>query len=466
VQQYLQLHPLPPLPHLDGDFNAYFRLAATGWLDSGLHDGDRYRHAAAGNFQAQIAPDAAMMMDWLATQAPELSVFANRLRGAAARAIALTPPQELNFAGITHVRYPVEALVYGHVAENTDRARQAGRDELTRFTPDGSILYQKRPDSLDYGKTHFARDANGLTAPVVANLLENATLCGDEHLLSEGLRLLRALDKFANTVPRGAQTWEVPLHTPDILASAHLVRAYTLGYEITGNTHFLAQARYWAWTGVPFLYLHNPTSEPIGLYATVPVLGATQWIAPNWMGLPVQWCGLVYADALYRLLPYDPNGPWRQIADGITISGIQQTWPIGSNATRQGLLPDSFALRSQTRNDTAINPGTLLVNAARLFHRTPLYEFHAFRAAHLFLHAPGALSNLHDQPDHVAFTVEGWPDHPYSLLLVGFKSAPTVRINGQTIPLAAPHQFLPEGGRLILQLTGRAQIEIEETQKH
>jgi len=34
---------------------------------------------------------------------------------------------------------------------------------------------------------------------------------------------LELLDKqtllYANTVPRGAQTWEIPLHTPDILAA-------------------------------------------------------------------------------------------------------------------------------------------------------------------------------------------------------------------------------------------------------
>ena len=68
-------------------------------------------------------------------------------------------------------------------------------------------------------------------------------------------RALAILDQqaalYANTVPRGAQTWEVPLHTPDILASAHLVSAYTLGYELSGDPALLDRAKYWAWTGVP-----------------------------------------------------------------------------------------------------------------------------------------------------------------------------------------------------------------------
>jgi len=144
-------------------------------------------------------------------------------------------------------------------------------------------------------------------------------------------------------VPRGAQTWEIPLHTPDILAAAHLVRAYTLGYELSGDTRLLEQARSWAWTGVPFVYLTAPTPAPVGLYNTIAVLGATGWRAPVWIGLPVQWCGLVYADALYRFAGHDPGGPWKRLADGIVSAGVQHTWPL-SDADRGGLLPDSYQL--------------------------------------------------------------------------------------------------------------------------
>jgi hypothetical protein len=64
---------------------------------------------------------------------------------------------------------------------------------------------------------------------------------------------------------------------------------------------------------VPFVYLVNPTaaqsSGAVGPYATIPVLGATNWQAPNWIGLPVEWCGLVYADSLARLARLAPKGP-------------------------------------------------------------------------------------------------------------------------------------------------------------
>ena len=48
------------------------------------------------------------------------------------------------------------------------------------------------------------------------------------------------------------------MHEPLILASAHMIRAYVYGYLLTDKTEYLEQARYWAWTGVPFLYLVNP----------------------------------------------------------------------------------------------------------------------------------------------------------------------------------------------------------------
>jgi len=238
------------------------------------------------------------------------------------------------------------------------------------------------------------------------------------------------------------------------------VRAYTLGYELTGDAHFLEQARYWAWTGMPFTYLVPPTTEPVGLYATIPVFGATQWVAPNWMGLPVQWCGLVYADALYRLARHDPAGPWKQLADGITASGVQQTWPRASNAERQGLLPDSFAPRAQIRNDPAINPGTLQADAIQLFNRPAVYDFHAFSTAGLLVHAPGVIRNAAEDPGRITFMVDAWPDHAYQSLIVGFKTTPRVRVNGQDVPLSQPHQFDAAAGRLVLTLTGQPVVEI------
>ncbi len=297
-----------------------------------------------------------------------------------------------------------------------------------------------------------------MTSAAVSSLLDAAAFCGNRELLDAALARLRAMDKFRFGVPRGAQTWECPLHTPDILASAHLVRAYTLGYELTGDREFLEQARYWAWTGVPFVYLVNPTDEPIGLYGTIAVFGATNWRAPVWIGLPVQWCGLVYADALYRLVRDDPKGPWKQLADGITLSGIQQTWPP-ANHDYQGLLPDSFVLRAQRRNVPAINPATVEACAAQFFNH-PAYDFWSFRKNGLRVHAPGEIKHPEEGTGRISFEVESWVKSPYFVLINGLSQKPQLVINGQQAECSSPNQFLEQEGWLILQLKGRARVEL------
>ena len=282
---------------------------------------------------------------------------------------------------------------------------------------------------------------------------------GDQELIRAGLRQLSGLNRYDHTVPRGAQTWEVPLHTPDILAAAYLVRAYTLGYEITGDVSLLARARDWAWSGLPFVYLVNPTRQEMGPYAGTAVFGATQWVAPDWMGQPVQWCALVYADALYRLVRHDPGGPWQQVARGLTASGIQQTFPR-NEPDLAGLLPDSINLRPQTRNGAAINPGTVQANAVRFYTGSGLYDFRAFREAGLYVHVAGTITSSRETADGVLFLVKAWLAKPYYLLVSGLKSMPRVRVNGRSVVNTDSAEWHPEARILILRVQGNPRIEL------
>jgi hypothetical protein len=458
VQQYVQLRGLPPLPSPGLSAQDYFALAARGWLDSKIRQGDLFRHAAWPSFGPTPAADAALCLDWLAGQLADTNL-ATRAADSARAALARVQPASYNSAQVGHVRYPAPALVYGAVAENAAQALAHGRALLGRFEPDGSVHYHPPPNGLDYGKTHWAPEANGLTAGVVAALLEAAAFSGDRGLIADGLRCLQALNKFRNSVPRGAQTWEIPLHTPDILASAYLVRAYTLGYELAGNPDFLEQARYWAWTGVPFVYLTPPTPQPVGLYNTIPVLGATAWAAPVWIGLPVQWCGLVYADALHRFARHDPAGPWQQIADGIALAGIQHTYPL-SDTNYLGLLPDSFNLRRQSRNGPAINPATVLAPALRALGQAPIYDFRALSRHALQVHAPGKITGVEERADGVKFTVSGWSKRPYWVLVNGLWQKPRLKLDGREVLLTGPYQYQAAEGRLTLQLRGPAAVEL------
>jgi hypothetical protein len=458
VQASYFVHDRLTIPKPGLDLNDYVKLAATGWLDSqiGKETEGHYRHAFPGPFRSHPAADAVASLDWLTSRAEDETL---RQRLALARKSAFVKIRNgQDFSShVGHIRTPAPALLFGDANAAADAAKKQGWELLKRFEPDGSVKYRPA-GAVDYGKTHFAPDANGLTANLVANLLSAATLSGDRELIKEGLRLLRALDKFDNTVPRGAQTWEIPLHTPDILASAHLVRAYLLGYQITGNAAMRDRASYWAWTGVPFVYSWNPAQHPIGPYATIAVLGATNWEAPNWMGMPVQWCGLVYADALYQLAPHDPRGPWKHLADGITASGIQQTWPADSDPDRRGLLPDAFMPLRQTRVDVCINPATLHMPAARLYRQTPLYSFYVYRS--LFVHVPGEVIRKEEDRDVLWMRVRGCTKGQYSVLITGFTKRPKVLINSEP-PAADAMRYVDEDGRLIIKLDDESTITIE-----
>jgi hypothetical protein len=179
------------------------------------------------------------------------------------------------------------------------------------------------------------------------------------------------------------------------------------------------------------------------------------------MGLPVQWCGLVYADALYRLAPHDPESHWKRIADGITISGILQSWPHdASDVQRRGLLPDSFALRQGIRNDAAINPGTVQANAAHLYG-DPLYTFQSLRKSGLLLHAPGRVADVEEQAGRVSFRVMPWTSGAYSILLSRCRGGPEVRINGSP---AADRviQYDRANDLLVLRVSGDVIIEMRQ----
>src|SRR5581483_6812718 len=142
---------------------------------------------------------------WLAGQVDD-PVLARRLREAAAAAIARVSPADYNTAGVSHNRPPVGALVFGHVLENARYAREAGRALVKQFGPDGRIEYHAPAGGLDLGRTHASREADGLASAPLHSLLRCASVSGDPGLIREGLRLLRAMDRFHGGVPRGAQT--------------------------------------------------------------------------------------------------------------------------------------------------------------------------------------------------------------------------------------------------------------------
>lgn len=258
------------------------------------------------------------------------------------------PPLDKIIPGGSHVRNDAIYFVTGRGSLWLNQRRAEMRQHIKNQRADGSYRYEGK-----FQRGHDEDTASGWCALPAMRLLEFAHATGDAEALAAGIKTLEYMKRFRE--PRGAQTWELSLHTPDILASAYLVWAYVRGYELTGKPEYLTYAHRWAVTGIPFVYLWQ--CHPIMLYATPPVYGATSYRAPNWMGLPVQWCGGVYGYALALLAPHDPSFDWKHLAQGIYVAAQQIQYPDGPLA---GCLPDVFHLPNQTRDGPSINPSATL----------------------------------------------------------------------------------------------------------
>lgn len=462
IKRYVHDRGLPPLPEFKGGFDAAIRLLAAGWTRSKIREGGLFRHAVWGDsFGPGPAADAPAFMRWLAIQSPDPALRAE-LAAAERAALEALPKNTVYSEGVSHVRPPVPPLIFGRLPEYLDQRLAAARQMLKGFDARGIHRYRPAPGKPDFARTLGTDHANGLSATPLENILEAAALNGDPALRREALELLdKQTTLYANTVPRGAQPWEMPLHTPDILGSARLVRCYALGHLLSGDPRHLEQARYWAWTGLAMVYLDPPVDGSIGTYATIGVIGATHWRAPNWIGQPVQWCGLVYRSALLDLAEIDARdaGLWRHIAHGITLAGLQMTFPP-TDPDRQGLLPDFFLLRDQISDGPAINPGTVGAGLPDAFGKGRLHGT-ARLPDGAIAHAPGSISDVRCDPDSTRFHVDGWPTSPYRILVAGTAVPPTsTEWTGPRDDFASLHD--PARRTLTLTVRGKGDVIIRK----
>ena len=241
---------------------------------------------------------------------------------------------------------------------------------LDSMEPDGSWRFRTRVETsgvfkgMDYSLLGPDRAAEvGTCAHNLYEVLRFARLTGDAGAFKAAEKPLAFIEQFS--VPRAAQVWECPVHSPDILAAADAVEAEVEAYRCSGDVHYLEEAVRWAWTGLPFVYVWNPPGKPILRYASIAIFGGS-WYGGSWIGQPVQWNGLRYAYALLKLADYDHSFPWRRIAEGLTISALYQQDTDGPNVA---LWPDNFSALDWSKCPWVFEPGLISKNIYKLLGR-------------------------------------------------------------------------------------------------
>ncbi len=460
VQDYVSHVKLPPLPDFKPGFEGALHLLAHGWLDSDARDGTRWRHAIFGKrFPPSIAPDVPSYLLWLAANTEDKELK-QRLEETADKAIETIPESHQGVGGVSHIKLPTGALLYGNLASLVNQAAKRVMSLTTGLEKTGGrAIYKPAEGKPDYASTLGSNHCNGYTAMTVVHIMLDATLTGDPSVIKAALKSLdRMTELYAGQIPCGAQPWEMPLHTPDIVAAGILVRCYVQGYLLSGEKDYIEQARYWAWTGATMVYFAPPVDEEIGIYATIGVIGATDWTGSNWIGRPVQWCGLVYRSALEELARVDSEqgDTWRKIARGITLTGLQMTFPTDDLENRGGLLPDYLLLKEQERGGPAINPGTLQANLAEVYGKTPMYTVSRLSNG-VLIHLPGEISEEKSKEGVIQLKVDAWPERKYKALITGVATAPgKVSWNGNDVKA----EYLKQARALIVTLEGDGKLAV------
>lgn len=353
-------------------FQEELDICRIGFLKTVSDDqGEKFRHCIG--WGASHSPGFAALL-WLDSR-----ISGNRDARARVDRVAASILREGGAGGFMsqancHIMQWEFPFLYGHLPEAMTHLDGFIAALIKAQRPDGGWVYE--PASKEQADLGRAGDSVlGTCANRASTLLRFARITGDGSALKAGEKALRFMEMFR--VPRGGQTWECPMYEPDILAAAYAIRAYHDAYHITGNRRWLTNAVYWGETGVPFVYLWSLPDKPMMLGATIPVFGST-FYTHSWLGMPVQWCGLVYAYHVFHLAQELQKTPlvlalnfsaedWRRIVELITVSATHQQFADGDKV---GAYPDSIS-GFEKRNPAFINPEDILVNVLALYGHDP-----------------------------------------------------------------------------------------------
>ncbi|NPV47312.1 MAG: hypothetical protein HPY69_10155 [Armatimonadetes bacterium] len=307
----------------------------------------------------------------------------------------------------------------------------------------------------------------GLSASRAQTVLSFALQTGDRAATAAGLKALDGLRQFR--VPRAAQVWEVPVHTPDILASAQAVSAFLEGYRLTGDPACLRDAVYWARSGLPFVYVWHPEDQPAMQGASIPVFGATGYVL-SWFGVAVQWNGLAYAQALEDLARYDTSFPWQRVADNLVRSAMYQQaiegprlaqWPDALN-----FIPGRPGLHGQT--PPCFQPSSILRESFRALGQHVVEDRLAVRQGgeHLCVQARAALGDAQWRGDRLEATATFATGQPGVITILPVTRPSRVVLDGAVLPAVSDLYASDDAGWWWHEPTATVQVRVVRDGRH
>jgi hypothetical protein len=392
--------------------------------------GEKFRHCIG--WGASHSPGFAALL-WLDSR-----IATNRDSAARVDLVATNMLRDGNAGAFTsqancHIMQWEFPFIYGHLPEAFSHLDGFIAGLIKSQRADGGWTHEPaNKEQADLGRA--GDSVLGTCANRASSLMRYARITGDKAALEAGEKALRFMEMFR--VPRGGQTWECPMYEPDIIAAAYAIRAYHDGYRVTSDKRWLSNAVYWAETGVPFIYLWSLPDKPMMLGATIPVFGST-FYKHSWLGVPVQWCGLVYAYHVFHLAHELEKTPlplslsfsatdWKRITELVTVSAMYQQFAEGDKV---GAYPDSIT-RFEQRNPAFINPEDILVNVLALKGHDP--DIKTVRVKSAVISSAAMIHNARVGGQRLRFELE-WFQNEFSHTLIKCRKPASIRVNGREL---------------------------------
>lgn len=318
--------------------------------------------------------------------------------------------------------------------------RMAGVRDALAMSPDGSYAYHPHSGNKMFTQAQaksIGREGEvniGTCVMGLEPLMRRALISGDPFLVAEGEKGLAYIDRF--TRPQGAENWEVPLACPNLRAAALATRCYLYGYLLTGKNHYLEKARFWATTGLPFIYMWNTQDRPIMRYGSISVMGTTLH-THTWFGRPVQWVGLVYASALVELAPYDDSFPWRKVAEGLLTCAMQMQKTEADICGHIGFYPDAYdVVEGKEAYHWCLAPGYIAQLSYALQGTSPRVSTTVVRTGEHRVHisAPGAVVGPAFEGGTLRFAVRYLKAAEHEVLVCPVAGVQVVLVDGKPLP--------------------------------